>query len=59
MVAGCILTQKPGAKMETPGNHHRPQRTFPHGLIGWEYHGTPAKITGLEVVAASPERRND
>jgi hypothetical protein len=25
-----------------------------HGLIGWEYHGTPAKIPGLEVVAASP-----
>ena len=24
------------------------------GIIGWEYHGTPANIEGLEVVASSP-----
>ena len=24
------------------------------GLIGWEFHGTPAKIEGLEVVAEAP-----
>jgi hypothetical protein len=24
------------------------------GLIGWEYHGTPAKLDGLEVVAEAP-----
>ncbi len=24
------------------------------GLIGWEYHGDPAKIPGLEVVASAP-----
>ena len=24
------------------------------GLIGWEWHGDPANIPGLEVVASSP-----
>ena len=24
------------------------------GLIGWEWHGDPAKIPGLEIVAAAP-----
>jgi hypothetical protein len=25
-----------------------------HGLVGWEWHGDPAKIPGLEVVASGP-----
>jgi hypothetical protein len=25
-----------------------------HGLVGWEWHGDPAKIDGLEIVASGP-----
>ena len=27
------------------------------GLVGWEYHGDPAPIAGLEVVASGPTQR--
>ena len=29
------------------------------GLVGWEWHGLPAPVPGLEVVATGPARRGD
>ncbi|HSH93462.1 MAG TPA: N,N-dimethylformamidase beta subunit family domain-containing protein [Roseimicrobium sp.] len=28
------------------------------GLVGWEWHGDPAKISGLEVISTGPTRNN-
>ncbi|HJQ83715.1 MAG TPA: N,N-dimethylformamidase beta subunit family domain-containing protein [Candidatus Binatia bacterium] len=37
------------------GHRHATRRRHP-GLVGWEYHGEPADIPGLEIVATGPTR---